>query len=75
MLINGDEGFIMCGYLNMEAAKKLGATAAIVSGLKIFEDMLNAEVKAVTSKTKSLGVEPGSRVWDVMARWASRSSL
>ena len=68
LLIKGDKGFVMCGYLNMEAAEKLGAAAAVVSGVKTFEDVLNAEVKAATSKAKALGVEPGSRVRDVIAR-------
>jgi uncharacterized protein YunC (DUF1805 family) len=30
-----------------------------VSGVKTFEDVLNGQVKAVTSKAKNLGVEVG----------------
>ena len=68
LLIKGEKGFVMCGYLNMEAAEKLGAAAAVVSGVKTFEDVLNAEIKAVTSKAKELGVEPGKKVKDVIAK-------
>jgi uncharacterized protein YunC (DUF1805 family) len=57
LLIRAEKGFVMCGFLNIEAAEKLGVTAAMVSGVKTFEDVLDAQVKAVTSKAKSLGIE------------------
>jgi len=59
LLIIAEKGFVMCGFLNMEAAERLGVAAAMVSGVKTFEDVLAAEVKAVTSKAKSFGVEVG----------------
>jgi uncharacterized protein YunC (DUF1805 family) len=61
LLIIAEKGFVMCGFLNIEAAEKLGVVAAVVSGVKSFEDVLNAQVKAVTSKAKSLGVEAGMK--------------
>jgi uncharacterized protein YunC (DUF1805 family) len=61
LLIIADKGFVMCGFLNMEAAERLGVTAAMVSGVKTFEDVLNAEVKAVTTKAKNFGVETGMK--------------
>lgn len=67
LLIKGEKGFVMCGYLNMEAAEKLGAAAAVVSSVKTFEDVLNAEIKAVTSMAKELGLGPGKKVKDVIA--------
>jgi len=59
LLIVAEKGFVMCGFLNIESAEKLGVAAAAVSGVKSFEDVLNAQVKAVTSKAKSLGIEAG----------------
>jgi len=50
----------------MEAAERLGAPAAMVSGVKTFEDVLNAEVKAVTSKAKSFGIAVGMRGIDAL---------
>jgi len=67
LLIKGSKGFVMCGYLNMEAAERLGAAAAIVSGVKTFDDVLNARIKAATTKGKQLGLEPGKVVRDVIA--------
>ena len=61
LLIIAERGFVMCGFLNVEAAERFGVAAAVVSGVKSFEDMLNAQVKAVTSKAKSLGVEVGMK--------------
>ena len=61
LLIIADKGFVMCGFLNVEAAEKLNAAAAVVSGVKSFEDALNAQVKIVTSKARSLGVEVGMK--------------
>lgn len=59
LLMVGEKGFVMCGYLNMEVAEKLQVAAAMVSGVKNFQDVLEAEVKAATSKAKELGVNPG----------------
>jgi len=61
LLIIAEKGFVMCGFLNIEAAEKLSVAAAVVSGVKSFEDVLNAQVKAATSKAKSLGVEAGMK--------------
>lgn len=61
LLVVAEKGFVMCGFLNIEAAERLGVAAAMVSGVKTFEDVLNAEVKAATTKAKGLGVQPGMR--------------
>ena len=54
--IIGSKGFVMCGFLNIEAAEKLNVTASMVSGVKTFEDVLKAEIKAATSKAKMKGI-------------------
>jgi uncharacterized protein YunC (DUF1805 family) len=66
LLIEGEKGFVMCGYLNIDAAESLGATAAVVSGVNSFEDVLDAEIKTSTTKAKALGLEPGRVVRDVI---------
>jgi uncharacterized protein YunC (DUF1805 family) len=55
----GERGFVMCGFLDIDAAERLGVAAAVVSGVKTFDDVLKAEVKAVTSKAEGLGVRRG----------------
>ena len=61
LIITAEKGFVMCGFLNVEAAERLNVAAAVVSGVKTFEDVLNGQVKAVTSKAKGLGVEVGMK--------------
>ncbi|HUS78247.1 MAG TPA: DUF1805 domain-containing protein [Patescibacteria group bacterium] len=66
LLVEGNKGFVMCGYLNIDAAEKVGATAAVVSGVSSFDDVLNAEIRTATTKAKALGLEPGKTVKDVI---------
>lgn len=66
VMIIGRLGFVCCGFLSIEAAKKLNASAAVVTGVKSFDDVLNAEVKAVTSKARALGVKTGMKGKDAL---------
>jgi uncharacterized protein YunC (DUF1805 family) len=61
VMIIGKTGFIMCGFLNIDAAEKLNVAAAMVSGVKSFEDVLKAKVKAATSKARMKGVSMGMK--------------
>ena len=56
LLMVGEKGFIMCGYLNVEVAERLQVAAAMVSGVKSFQDVLEAEIKAATSKAREMGI-------------------
>ena len=58
LLLLCEKGYIMCGYLNKEAADKFDDAAAVVSG-SCFEELLANPVKAVTDKAAELGVEVG----------------
>jgi len=68
LLLIAEKGFVMCGFLNVEAAERLGVAAAMVSGVKTFDDVLEAYVKAVTSKAKSVGVEVGMKGAEALKR-------
>ena len=70
VLIEGNKGFVMCGYLNIDSAESLGAAAAVISGVSSWEDILNAKIKTSTTKAKALGLEPGKVVRDVIAALA-----
>jgi uncharacterized protein YunC (DUF1805 family) len=59
IMIIGSKGLVCCGFINMDAAERLGITVAMVSGVKTFDDILNAEVKAATTKAQTLGVKVG----------------
>jgi len=55
----GKKGFVMCGYLNIEAAEKMGDAACVVKGVKNVDELLAGEVVALTSHAKKLGIELG----------------
>jgi uncharacterized protein YunC (DUF1805 family) len=66
LLIVGRTGFVMCGFLNMDAAEKVNVTTAMVSGVKTFDDILAAEIKAVTSKAQTKGIKVGMKGRDAV---------
>lgn len=53
------KGYVMCGYLNMATADKLGDIAAIVRGVSTVNDLLRAKVQEVSTAAKAIGIEPG----------------
>jgi uncharacterized protein YunC (DUF1805 family) len=66
IMIIGSKGLVCCGFINMGAAERLGVAAAMVSGVKTFDDVLNAEVKAATTKAQALGIKVGIRGKDAL---------
>jgi len=66
VMIVGRTGFVMCGFLNIEAAEKLNVTAAMVRGVRNFDDVLEAEVKAVTSRARKKGIKTGMKGKDAV---------
>lgn len=59
LVIAAPKGMLCCGYISMEAAEKFQDPAAVVTGVKTFEDMLKASVVKVSSAAASLGVTEG----------------
>jgi len=53
----GRKGYVMCGYLNLDAAEQKKDAACIVKGIKTVDDLLNGKVVGVTSEAKKLGIE------------------
>jgi len=66
VLIRGDEGFIMCGYINIAVADNLNLVAARVTGVKSVEEMLEKEINEATSKAEEKGIRRGLKVRDVL---------
>lgn len=59
VMVVGSKGYLMCGYLNLETAEKLGDCAAIITGVKTIEDLLKAPVVSLTSRAKKAGIRKG----------------
>lgn len=66
LLIVGRTGFVMCGFLNIDVAERLNVIAAMVSGVKTFDDVLAAEIKALTSKAQTKGMKVGMKGEDAV---------
>ena len=52
-------GFVMCGYLNLDAAECFNDSAVIVKGVKNVDELLAGKVVAVTNVAENLGVSEG----------------
>lgn len=68
VMVIGAKGYLMCGYLNIEIAEKMGDAAAIVRGVKNIEDLLAGNVVAVTAKAKEAGITPGMTGKDALLK-------
>ena len=66
LIIQAKKGYVMCGYLNMNAANKIGDIAGKVTGVKTFDDMLNADVVEVSENAKLTGLTQGMNVKDFL---------
>ncbi|VVB96669.1 Uncharacterised protein [uncultured archaeon] len=66
LVIRAGCGFVMCGYLNMDIADKLGDVAVRVTGVKTFEDVLNTKAVDVSMAAKSLGITAGMTAKDAL---------
>lgn len=58
ILVQGEKGYLMCGYLNLEAAEKFG-DAAVLGGGADFQEILRNPIKGMTSAAKQAGVKDG----------------
>lgn len=68
MLIAAKSGFLACAYFDIAIAEKVGDAAAIVTGVKTLDDMLNAPVVRLSSAAAQLGVTVGMSGRDALLR-------
>jgi uncharacterized protein YunC (DUF1805 family) len=59
LIITTTKGYLMCGYLNISAANKLGDLAGRVTGVKTFDDMLHASVVEISDRARKQGLRIG----------------
>jgi uncharacterized protein YunC (DUF1805 family) len=59
VLVRGQKGFVMCGFLNLAAADKFNQAAAIVRGVNNIDELLAKPVTDASVKALSLGIKPG----------------
>ncbi|HID42781.1 MAG TPA: DUF1805 domain-containing protein [Archaeoglobaceae archaeon] len=66
LLIKARKGLLCCSYFSIETANRIEDAMAVVSGVSDFNDMLEAEVEAVSDRAKELGVVPGMKGKDAL---------
>ena len=59
LLIKAAAGFLGCGYFDVNVANKVGDAAAIVTGVKTPEQMLEASIVRLSDRAKEMGVREG----------------
>jgi len=66
IILRGEKGFAMCGYLDMSVVDELGLIAVKVTGVRSVEDMLEKPVSSVSAKARENGLREGLRVRDII---------
>ncbi|MEW5803559.1 MAG: DUF1805 domain-containing protein [bacterium] len=61
-------GFLGCGYFDIEIANKVNDVAAIVTGVKTFDDMLNKPVQKVSRTAQARGIRVGDSGADALRK-------
>jgi uncharacterized protein YunC (DUF1805 family) len=59
IVLQAKKGYVMCGYLNINTANKLGDIAGKITGVKSFNDALNATIIEVSENAKKIGLQEG----------------
>ncbi len=58
IIVQCKAGYLMCGYLNIDAAEKFGDAAVLVGGAD-FQAVLSNPIKGMTSAAEEAGVKEG----------------
>jgi len=69
IFITAPGGYVMCGYLNREAAEKFGDKACAVTGISSIEQMLAAPVAWVSAAAQEKGIQTGMKVSDALEKF------
>ena len=58
LIMKAPNGFVACGYINVETCNRTGDACALVNAGN-FEDMKKAAIVAVSAKAEELGIRIG----------------
>ncbi|MBF0198897.1 MAG: YunC family protein [Planctomycetes bacterium] len=61
LMIKANIGFLGCGYFSIETADKLNEPLAIVTGVKNYDDMLEASIIKVSQAAQKAGINVGMK--------------
>jgi len=66
IIVQAKKGYVMCGYLNMDTANKLGDIAGKVTGVKTFNDIFNTKIIELSENAKKVGLYEGMNAKDFL---------
>ncbi len=66
LLLKGEKGYVMCGYMNLEAATKLGDLGVRVSGVSDLQTVLESKVAGCTPAASEQGIREGQKVSEIL---------
>lgn len=66
IVLRGNNGYVMCGYLNLKVANKFKDIAVKILGVSTIEEALKAKVSSVSYAAKKIGIKKGQIVKDVL---------
>lgn len=66
IVLKGRNGYIMCGYLNLKAARKFKDAAAMITGVSTIAGALKAEISAVTPGAAKIGMHKNQPVKEAL---------
>ncbi|MCX5777920.1 MAG: DUF1805 domain-containing protein [Elusimicrobia bacterium] len=53
------KGYLMCGYLDIKTAEKMGDCAAVIRGVKTIDALLEGKVVEITTAAAAAGIKLG----------------
>jgi uncharacterized protein YunC (DUF1805 family) len=59
LIVKEKNGFLACGYINVETCNATEEACAIVKGVNNYDDMFKASVVAVSKRAIDLGINVG----------------
>ncbi len=68
LLVIGEKGWLACGYMSTSTPDKTGEAAAIVSGVKTFDELLDKGIVWASIKARELGIIEGMKGRDALEK-------
>lgn len=66
IVLKGHRGYVMCGYLNLQAAQKFKDAAVKITGVSTLGQAMKAHVSGCTHAARKLGIYKGQPIREVL---------
>ena len=66
IVLLGEKGFVICGYLDLAVAEKFSDPAVRIVGVSTIKEALEAKVDGCTTQAQELGIYKGQPIVEVL---------